>query len=262
MSFAFINAGKYFLLYIFNADIGFPLSFGNTRSRWFSGQASFHSLNCFIICGGTSTTRFATVTTGEEGTEVYLGGQLVSRKKDLTLKIPNDSKTRLLLGNSVYGKQPWQGDIYGLAFYGYTLSAQDAAFHFDRWVQVQNFSFAKKEKPFVLYVFDEKVGERAIDHAGGKNHLKIPSRIHILEKKILSPAWTTYKFNRIFIQDIIANLIGFIPFGFFLTATLIKLGGAFEKHDVLITVSFCFAVSLIIEIFQAWIPSRHSDTWT
>ncbi|HUV78363.1 MAG TPA: VanZ family protein [Desulfobacterales bacterium] len=204
-------------------------------------------------------TRFVTVTTGEEGTEVYLDGQSVIRKRDLTLKIPNGGKTRLLLGNSVYGKQPWRGDIYGLAFYGHALTAQDAAFHFDRWVQVHNFTFAKKEKPFVLYVFDEKVGERALDQAVGNNHLKIPSRIHILEKKILSSAWTTFKFKRIFIQDIIINFVGFIPFGFFLTATLIKLGGAFEKHDVLIAVSFCFAVSLIIEIFQAWIPSRHSE---
>jgi len=205
------------------------------------------------------TTRFITITTGQDGTEVYVDGQFVSRKKDLTLKIPNGSKTRLLLGNSVYGKQPWHGDIYGLAFYGYTLAARDTAFHFDRWVQAQDFSFAKKEKPFVLYVFDEKVGERAFDHAGGSNHLKIPSRFHILEKKILSPIRTTSRFTRIIIRDIIINLAGFIPFGFFLTATLIKLGGAFEKHDILISVSFCFAVSLIIEILQAWIPSRHSE---
>jgi len=211
------------------------------------------------IASLSSTTRFITVTTGEEGTEVYQDGQFVIRKKDLILKIPNGNKTRLLLGNSVYGKQSWQGDIYGLAFYGHTLTAQDAALHFDRWAQVHNFTLAKKDKPFVLYVFDEKVGERALDHAGGNNHLKIPSRIHILEKKILSSAWTTFKFKRTFIQDIIINLVGFIPFSFFLIATLIKIGGAFEKHDVLIAASFCFAVSLIIEIFQAWIPSRSSD---
>ena len=211
------------------------------------------------IASLSTTTRFITVTTGAKGTEVYLDGQFVSRKKDLTLKIPNGSKTRLLLGNSVYGKQSWQGDIYGLAFYGYTFTAQDVAFHFDRWVQVQNFSFAKKEKPFLLYVFDEKEGERVFDHSGGNNHLKIPSRMHILKKTILSPLRSTYKFSRIFILDIITNLVGFIFFSFFLTATLIKLGGAFEKHDLLIAVSLCFAVSLIIEIFQAFIPSRYSE---
>lgn len=204
------------------------------------------------------TTRFVTITTGKEGTEVYLNGQLVRTKKDLTLKIPNGSKTRLLLGNSVYGKQPWHGDIYGLAFYGYTLTAQDAAFHFDRWVRVQDFSFAKKDKPSVLYFFDEKEGLRALDHAGGNHHLEIPLKMQILEREILSLPWSTLKFNRSFIKDIVLNLLGFIPFGFVLSATLIKLGGTFEKNDVLITVVLCFTLSLIIEIVQAWIPSRTS----
>ena len=51
----------------------------------------------------------------------------------------------------------------------------------------------------------------------------------------------------------------FIPFGFVLSATLIKLGGTFEKNDVLITVVLCFTLSLFIEIVQAWIPSRSSS---
>jgi len=204
------------------------------------------------------TTRFITVTSGEEGTEVYLDGQFVTRKKDLTLKIPTGNETRLLLGNSVYGNQPWHGDIYGLAFYGYPLTAQDAASHFDRWVQVRNFSFANKEKPFVLYIFDEKVGERALDRASGNNPLKIPSRTHLLKKKILFPARTPFKFDRSFYMDSIINLLGFIPLGFILTATFVKLGGTFKKHDVLIAVCLCFGVSLFIEIFQAWIPSRDS----
>jgi hypothetical protein len=204
------------------------------------------------------TTRFVTVTTGEEGTEVYLDGQFVIRKKDLTLKIPNGSKTRLLLGNSVYGKQPWQGDIYGLAFYGHTLTDQDVAFHFNRWVQDRNFSFAKKDKPSVLYFFDEKEGLRALDHAGGNHDLEIPLKMQILKREILSPTWSKFKFNRSFIIDIVLNLVGFIPFGFVLSATLIKLGGTFEKNDVLITVVLCFTLSLFIEIVQAWIPSRSS----
>ncbi len=211
------------------------------------------------IASRLPTTRFVTVTTGEAGTEIYLDGKLVRTKKDLTLNIPDGSKTRLLMGNAPNGKRSWQGDIYGLAFYGYRFTAQDAARHFDRWAQARNFSFAKKDKPFVLYVFDDKKGQRALDHAGGNHHLEIPSRMQVLEKKIFSPAWPVFKFNRNFIQDIVVNLAGFIPFGFVLAATLIKLGGTFKKHDVFITVSFCFAVSLIIEILQAWIPSRSSD---
>lgn len=50
-----------------------------------------------------------------------------------------------------------------------------------------------------------------------------------------------------------------MPFGFILYGTLIRLGGAFEKQGVLLTVAFCFLVSFAIEILQAWMPSRSSD---
>lgn len=204
------------------------------------------------------TTRFVTITTGKEGTQVYLNGQRVRTKKNLTLKIPNGRKARLMIGNSTNGRNSWQGDVYGLAFYGYTLTAQDAARHFNRWFQDQNFSFAKKDKPSVLYFFDEKEGLRALDHSGGNHHLEIPSKMRILKREILSPTWSLFKLSRSFIKDFVLNLVGFIPFGFILSATLFKLGGTFEKNNVLITVVLCFTLSLIIEILQAWIPSRSS----
>jgi len=199
-----------------------------------------------------------TVTTGEKSTEIYLDGQFVIRKY-FSLKIPNGSKSSLVLGNSVYGRSPWHGDIYGLAFFGYTLTAQDAALHFDRWVQNNNFSFVKKEEPFILYVFDENVGERVFDHAGGNNNLIIPSRMQILKKTFLFSENTILRFNRSLFIDSIINILGFIPLGFILSATFVKIGGTFDKHNILISVLFCFAVSLSIEIFQAWIPTRNSD---
>lgn len=204
-------------------------------------------------------TRFLAVTTGEEGTDVYLDGRFVGRKKDLTLQIPNGGKTRLLIGNSVYGKQSWQGDVYGLAFYGYALAARDIKHHFNRWLQDKNFSFAEKDNPIALYFFDEKTGVRAFDHAGGKHLLEIPAKMRIFKKKILSSEWSGFKFNRSMIEDNILNLFGFIPFGFIFAGTLMKLGGTFEKHYFFITVLFCFTVSLIIEILQAWLPSRSSS---
>ena len=201
-------------------------------------------------------TRFVTITTGKKGTKVYFDGQLVRTDKDLTLKIPNGRKTRLLIGNSVHGKHSWRGDIYGLAFYRYTLTAHDAAIHFNGWNKDHNFSFAKNYKPFVLYLFDEKGGPRVLDHVSGNHHLEIPSSMQILEKKILSLTRDGLGFDSGFIQDIMLNLIGFIPFGFVLIATFVKAG--FKKHGVIIVIALCFIVSLIIEIVQAWMPSRSS----
>jgi len=205
------------------------------------------------------TTRFVTITTGKNGTSIYLDGQLNRTKRDLVLKMPENGRARLLLGNSVYGRHSWKGDVYGLAFYRYILTDQDVKMHFDNWVKDQKILFAMKYKPFVLYLFDEKGGKRAFDHASEKHDLEIPSRMQILNKKVLSLTWDRLNFDSRFIRDIIINLIGFIPLGFFLNATFVKVGGSFERHGVLTTVVLCFTVSLAIEILQAWMPSRSSD---
>jgi hypothetical protein len=203
---------------------------------------------------------FITITSGEEGTKVYLDGQLAATKKDLFLKVPNEyAKARLIVGNSIYGRHSWKGDIYGLAIYGYTLTVKDAEFHFKRWSKERNFSFAKEDAPEVLYLFDEKVGELAYDQAGRDHHLKIPSIMRILKREILVTPWHGVKLNRPFLQDIIINILGFIPLGFLLNVLFINMGGIVERHNCLITVSFCLVISLIIEIAQSWMPSRSSQ---
>ncbi len=105
----------------------------------------------------------------------------------------------------------------------------------------------------------KKEGKRAFDHAGEKYDLEIPSRMQILDKNVLSLTWDRLNFDSRFIRDIIINLIGFIPLGFFLNATFVKAGGSFKRHGVLITIVLCFTVSLSIETLQAWMPSRSSD---
>jgi hypothetical protein len=46
--------------------------------------------------------QFITLTTGTEGTKVYIDGQIIRAKKDLTLRIPYGDNARLILGNSLY----------------------------------------------------------------------------------------------------------------------------------------------------------------
>ena len=254
-----------FILALHNGDDSDQLIMGQWRS-WlivmngddyaYKGKTNRISVDA---SASAPTTWFVTIASGQDGTEIFIDGKLAAAKKDLKLEIPTGGKTRLVVGNSAYGKHPWRGDIYGLALYNYSLSSQKAALHFKRWSKDHSFSFAQDDKPFVLYLFDEMEGIRALDHSGGNFHLEIPSRMQLLEKEILVPPWNNYNFNRSFIVDIILNLVGFIPFGFVLFATFIRLGGAFEKHGVLITVAFCFSVSFSIEILQAWIPSRSSS---
>jgi hypothetical protein len=259
------EGGFNFILALHNGKDGNQLLMGQWRS-WIivmNGDDYAHKRKTKRISVNTTsqspTIRFVTITTGKEGTKIYFDGQIIRTKKNLTLNIPYGYKTRLLLGNSVYDRNSWKGDVYGLAFYRYTLTDQDVAMHFNKWFKNQNFLFAKKDKPFLLYLFDEKGGKKALDHAGGSHHLEIPLKMQILDKKVLFLPWDRSNFDSRFIQDIIINLIGFIPLGFVLIAAFVKAGTIFKKHGVLITVVLCFTVSLTIEITQAWMPSRSSD---
>jgi VanZ family protein len=156
-------------------------------------------------------------------------------------------------------KHSWQGDVYGLAVYKYSLTDSAVARHYESWVKSKNFSFAEKEAPFLLYLFDEKTGTRAIDHAGGNRHLNMPPTTKVLERRFLLPPRNGIDVDTLISKDVIINLMGFGPLGFVLCATMAKFRGIFRKYDVLIALVVCFGVSLIIEIAQAWIPSRNSD---
>jgi VanZ family protein len=202
---------------------------------------------------------FITITSNTNGTKLYCNGKLLKENQTLKLTMPNGRKSRILVGNSLYGNNSWEGDIFGLAIYRETLNSKDIDLHFENWSKEHNFSFAKNDKPFVLYFFDEKEGKLALDHAGKNHHLKIPDRMKILKKKILELEWEKYKYDSNHIQDFLLNLLGFIPLGFSLSATLIRFRGKFIQHVVLKTVFSCFIFSLFIEIFQAWIPSRSSS---
>lgn len=203
---------------------------------------------------------FLSIVTSEEGSKVYIDGRLAKSKKNMRLKMPQEAGTPwLVVGNSVYGQHSWRGDVYGLALYRDELQEEDVKSHYSRWSTDQTFSFARQEDPALLYLFDEKDGVEALDSASGNHHLRIPKRMHILKKRVLSMPWVEFELNTSFIQDLTINLLGFIPLGFILCAIFIEFGEAPGNRYMLITVASCFAVSLSIELAQAWLPSRSSQ---
>ena len=200
------------------------------------------------------------VTTGRGGTRLYLDGRFIAERKKLTLTMPDGRRgTRLVLGNSVYGNNPWEGDIYGFAVYPYPLAAVDVLTHYDRWEKKRDFSYALDEAPGMLYLFDDVPGRVALDRSGRGLHLQIPKRVTILKRQVLSFSLHELTFKANFIQDVIINFLGFMPLGLILVLTLRRCHGPFEKYAVAIAVLLGFAVSLFIEIGQSWIPSRTSS---
>mgnify|MGYP001820312764 CR=1 FL=1 len=204
--------------------------------------------------------RFVTITSGDDGTAVFIDGQRVKYNRDLYLKIPGDGEPiQLVLGNSIYGRHPWAGEIYGLAYYDHVRSETEIRQHFQSWTQEQSFAFARPLGPAGLYVFDEDQGRRVVDHAKGKQDLTIPAKMTILTKEFLAPAFGNTEYNLLLYQDMVINITGFIPMGFLLSTLLWHMRGHAFTRRLLIAMLVCGLISLTIEIAQAWIPSRSSQ---
>jgi hypothetical protein len=204
---------------------------------------------------------FININSGATGTYVYINGHLRESNGRLVLKIPNETADAVLvLGNSPYGRHSWTGDIFGLAIYEHTLNPGDTYSHFDQYSRQHIFSFPRNIDPKVFYTFDEKSGLKAFDHGSKAHHLHIPSRVKILKKEILVAPWNEVRLDRQLVQDMVMNLAGFILPGFFFYALMVHLGGFYEKHGIVLTLCTCFMISLTIELAQAWIPSRSSQS--
>jgi hypothetical protein len=200
-----------------------------------------------------------TITAGEEGTKLYIDGKLLKAESNLFLKIPGDNNLKITLGNSVYGKASWRGEVYGLALYADRLEPETIEKHFKDWSKNQILSFSRSENTLLFFTFNDGKGTETIDYVSGIQKLNIPPRFQILKKSFVSLPWRDFQADKSYLIDLIINLLGFIPSGFILCALFVQAGGILQKKALLLSVFLCFLISLCIEIVQAWIPSRSSQ---
>ncbi|RPJ09098.1 MAG: hypothetical protein EHM36_04660 [Deltaproteobacteria bacterium] len=202
--------------------------------------------------------RFLTLTSGPDGTKVYIDGKLAGKYPGFHLSADNDSSFgRIVLGNSPRGTQPWHGNLYSLAVYGHSLTEEQVFRHYQGSV--------KKEGPpvekgglFALYLFDEHSGARANDGAG-RNPLLIPSGFEVLQKTILVPPWEDFRWTLSYMKDVMTNILGFVPFGFFLSAYLRARTPSAIYRLLLISLLFTGFLGVSIELIQAHLPTRSSQ---
>ena len=80
--------------------------------------------------------RFITLTSGPEGTTLYLEG-VFQHRYPIALTRENFSG-RLLLGHPAAGHQAWTGDLFGLAIYDHALTMEDVGKHYKAWQRCKN----------------------------------------------------------------------------------------------------------------------------
>ena len=111
-------------------------------------------------------THLIIVTSGEEGTDIYVDGKI--EKSFPHSLLPDDQKPAgyLILGNSPGGDSPWNGAFFGLAILDRSLSGEEALAHYRAWQERGQPLFSGNEKPLALYPFDEHGGDQILDRSG------------------------------------------------------------------------------------------------
>ena len=180
----------------------------------------------FQLNGYDKKSHLVTIVSNPAGTRLYFDGVLKRKSAELVLRYPRGAEpTKLVLGNSLTGNNPWIGTIYGLACYDRGLSDDEVGQHYRKWRARPDFSTFQDDAPRLLYAFDEGRGERVYNKIVGGPDLMVPAWMKVLQLKVLSWPRLENLLRVGMLEDILANLLGFVPLGFLLLATLARLEG-------------------------------------
>ncbi len=203
--------------------------------------------------------RLIAITADDTGTAFYTGAGLVRRFPKWTIS-PDIVRGRLILGNSATGAGgTWKGTLRGLAFFSRAVSAAEIADHYQAWSASYAQRLVGTSGLAALYLFDEGSGSWIEDRTGRQAALFIPPRFFILHKQILSAARHDFLPNRSNMDDVVINVLGFIPFGFFFFLWRDRARARRAFLNAALTVLTGAAISLSIEVVQVALPSRDSS---
>jgi hypothetical protein len=200
---------------------------------------------------------FITITSGANGAGIYIDGVLAVAAPNFPLSA-GDLTGRLILGDSPGQPDSWSGQVLGLAIYHRQLTAAQVLHNLATWKQTGRPEIAEDERNVALYLFDEHAGNVVRSKTRSGVDLYIPERYNVMDKMFLEPFWNEFSMTSGYWEGNLKNIVGFIPFGFCFYAYLI--GVLPVKRAALVTVALGTAVSLTIEILQAFLPSRDSGT--
>ena len=200
---------------------------------------------------------FLTVSSGPHGTAVYVDGVLRRAAAGFRINAAGCSG-RLVLGTSATESDNWTGVLRGLAIYRGEIEPAEALRHYEDWSRDGQPALGAGDATLALFPFDERGGDWAYNRIPAGPDLFLPQQYEIQDQAFLQPFWSEFELSWAYFRGAVKNVVGFVPLGFFYYAWFaVKAPG---RRAVRKTVLLGFAVSLTIEVLQAFLPTRDSGT--
>jgi len=195
---------------------------------------------------------FLAIRFGPGSGELFVDGVRTSAVNSTFHLPPDETKLRLVLGDSVELRNAWSGRIAGFALFQDRLPEAELARAWQHWSAHQRFSLAAAAS--VYYNFAEPHGAEVVDLSSRGNDLLLPQI-----RQPLQPDFASLSLQPSSPQDMMVNAVGFMPFGFLL-AWVLASGSRLTGSRVLIVVIIVSGLlSGAIEVSQAWLPTRTSS---
>jgi hypothetical protein len=198
---------------------------------------------------------FIAISSGGQGTKIYVNGALARTARQFRIST-KDCSGQLVFGTSPVVNDSWSGQLRGVAIYEQELTFAQVSRHFETWTAKGRPFIDSDEHILALYLFDEHHGRIVHDRSGSGMDLQIPERYMILREKSLEPPWKEWYTGWSYWKNVGINIAGFVPLGFFFCAYLTTTRQM--SRPALITIILGAAVSLTIEVLQAYLPTRDS----
>ena len=196
-----------------------------------------------------------TITSSEAGTATYADGGLLESTPDFVIS-NQDLTGQIVIGSAPRTNFNWSGRLKGLAIYDRKLSGSEVAQGFVDWTKGRQPDSAKSEGAVARYLFDEGKGNVVRNQVDPATDLLIPKRFFVLDQQFLERPWNEFHPGWHYWKDVAVNIVGFTPLGFFFYAYFYQVRTV--EHSAVLTIAFGFAVSLTIEVLQAFLPTRDS----
>ena len=196
-----------------------------------------------------------TLCSSADGLEIYVNAVLKKSISGMRIR-GEDFQGKLILGNAPYGNLSWKGEFRGLAFYDHALTANAIKEDYATWQR--NRADIARRNPSTLYLFAEGKGERIRNRGETGSDLVVPANYTIPEPGFLIPFWKEYTPTGAYVKDLVINVFGLVPLGFCFVALFARTKG--RKRSWRYVIVLGFFVSLIIELIQAYMPTRFSGT--